>query len=398
MLMVRRVLNLNDIVSRKSVFLLGPRSTGKSFYLKTEFPDVHRIDLLSNSEFLRYQSNPDLLLNEFAHLDSQMIIIDEIQRLPELLNNVHSLIESNKHRFILTGSSARKLKKAGVNLLGGRATQIRFHPFLFEELQGDFHLIRALTTGLLPSIYLSPEPYHDLQDYVGIYLKEEIMNEALVRNLPAFSRFLEVAALSNGQMINYTKMANDVSIPVSSTKEYFRILTDTLIARELGAYNKTLKRKSIQTSKFYFFDIGVVHALLKIKELSENSKDFGSAFETYLFHELQAYTDYKRLDELCYWRSVHDHEVDFILDNQYAIEVKSTTKINSDDLKGLKALKEENQIGEKGIKKFFLISRDNKEQMIDGIYCLPWDKFLKNLWSETISNNVVKGESQDDFH
>lgn len=382
MLMVARVLNLKDIVKRKSVFLLGPRNTGKSFFLKNEFPDVHRIDLLRNSEFLRYQSNPDLLINEFEHSASKIIIIDEIQRLPELLNNVHYLIESSKHRFILTGSSARKLKKAGVNLLGGRATQIRFHPFILQELQKDFNLKKALSIGLLPSIYLSSDPYNDLQDYVGTYLKEEIMNEALVRNLPAFSRFLEVAALANGQMINYTKMASDISIPVSSTKEYFKLLCDTLIAREVESYNETIKRKNIQTSKFYFFDIGVVHAILKIKELSEHSKDYGLAFETYIFHELQAYTDYNRLDTLRYWRSVNGQEVDFILDNKYAIEVKSTTKINADDLKGLKALKEENKKGKILIKKFYLVSRDKKEQMIDGIHCLEWEQFLRLLWKQ----------------
>jgi predicted AAA+ superfamily ATPase len=353
-LVIARILNLKKIVKRKSVFLLGPRNTGKSFFLK----------------------------NEFEHTRSQIIIIDEIQRLPELLNNVHYLIESSKHRFILTGSSARKLKKTGVNLLGGRAAQIRFHPFIFQELQNKFSLEKALTIGLLPSIYLSPDPYNDLQDYVGTYLKEEILNEALVRNLPAFSRFLEVAALSNGQMINYTKMASDISIPVSSTKEYFKLLCDTLIARELEAYDKTVKRKNIQASKFYFFDIGVVNAILKIKEINVNSKDFGLAFETYLFHELQAYTDYNRLDSLRYWRSVNGQEVDFILDNKFAIEVKATTKINADDLKGLKALKEENVKGKILIKKFFLISRDNKAQIIDGIHCLPWEQFLGKLWDK----------------
>lgn len=375
--MYSRLLDLNEVSKRKSIFLLGPRSTGKSYLIKKLPKNVVRIDLLKNSEFLRYQSEPDLLIKEFSEKKAQLIVIDEIQKLPELLNSVHYLIESSGHRFILTGSSARKLKREGVNLLGGRARNIFFHPLSFLEIKDDFNLGRALNFGLLPSIYVSPEPALDLQDYVGLYLREEIINEARVRNLPNFSRFLEVAALAHSQMINYSKMANDIGLAVSTVIEYFKLLNDTLIARELPAYNESIKRKAIAKSKFYFFDIGVVNAILKRHSITQNSSDFGLAFETFIYHELQTLTDYKKLNDLKYWRSVSDHEVDFIFDNKYAIEVKATKRVSSNDLKGLKALQQE-----KKIKSFFLLTQDEKAQTIDGIKCLPWNLFLTQLWGE----------------
>lgn len=377
--MLKRLLDLNKFIKRKSIFLLGPRQSGKSTLLKNTFPNAKIINLLKNSEFLRYQREPDLLIQEYEQLKKELIIIDEIQRLPELLNNVHYLIEECQHRFILTGSSARKLKKEGVNLLAGRAAKIHFHPLISLELGDKFKLERALSYGLLPSVYLSNMPDAELKDYVGLYLKEEIMAEGLVRNLNAFSAFLDIAAVSHGKMINYAKVAKDAGVPPSTVTEYFKLLCDTLIGHELLALGKTIKRKPIQTSKFYFFDNGVVRALLKKTKIHKSDADYGDYFEAFIFHELLAYKNYIKDCDIRYWRSVSDHEVDFILDEQVAIEVKATTKVNDDDLKGLLALNEE-----KICKNFYLISQDPKVHIKKGITCLPYNLFLEKLFDGQI--------------
>jgi predicted AAA+ superfamily ATPase len=371
---IPRKLDLKKLVSRKSLFLLGPRQTGKSSLIRQIFPETKVVNLLLNEEYFRYQRDPGLLSREFKQKKPQLIVIDEIQRIPELLNEVHYLIEESKHRFLLTGSSARKLKKAGTNLLGGRASQITLHSFTRAELGKKMDLMKALSYGLLPSIYFSDEPKQELRDYVGTYLKEEIMAEGLTRNLPAFSRFLDVAAHLHGKMINYSKVANDAQLSPSTTYEYFRILEDTLIGRELVAYDGTKKRKAISTSKFYFFDLGVVRSLLGRGEINKNDADFGEFFESYLAHELMAATSYQRLAPLKYWRSKSNFEVDFIFDDRIAIEVKTTKKVNSDDIKGLKALAEEGLM-----EALYLVSMDSKEQVWDGVTCLPWPIFLDRL-------------------
>lgn len=369
-----RILHIQDLTKKRSLFLLGPRQTGKSSLIRMAFPQAAKINLLSNEEFFRYQKDPGLLVREFANKKSALIIIDEIQRLPELLNDVHYLIEEAGHRFLLTGSSARKLKKTGTNLLGGRASKVTMHPFVRAELKGKFSLDKALSYGLLPSIYFSDEPETQLRDYVGLYLKEEIMAEGLIRNLPAFSRFLEAAAASHGKMLNYTKIANDAQLSPTTVYEHFRVLEDTLIAKEVGSFDKTNIRKAIATSKFYFFDLGVVRAILGKKKINKSDADYGDYFESYIFQELSCYSSYHKLEDIKYWRSKSNFEVDFIFDGRVAVEVKATKKVSSDDLKGLKALAEE-----KLLKKYFLISFDKKNQVYGQIHCLYWEDFLDQL-------------------
>jgi predicted AAA+ superfamily ATPase len=253
------------------------------------------------------------------------------------------------------------------------------HPFVRAELKAKFNLEKALSYGLLPSVYFDEDPESQLKDYVGLYLKEEIMHEGLSRNLQSFSRFLESAAAMNAKMINYTKIANDAQIAPSTAYEYFKVLEDTLIAKEVLSFEKTNIRKAISTSKFYFFDLGVVRALLDKGKIKKSDADYGDYFETYMFHELSSYCDYHKLAPLKYWRSKSNFEVDFILNDSMAIEIKATQKVNTEDLKGLKAIKEE-----KLLKKYLLISHDKKNQKIDGIECLYWEDFLDQLWAGDI--------------
>ncbi len=379
-----RLLKLSRNVADKSIMILGPRQTGKSTLLKQQFPlseFPHVISLLKSSEFLRYQSDPGLLLREFENVPPTIIILDEIQKLPILLDDIHYLIEEKKHRFILTGSSARKLRKGGVNLLGGRARIINFHPLVTKEigLNKDFDLARALRFGMLPSVWNAKNPQEELKDYVGTYLKEEIFAESVVRNLQKFSRLLEVAALCNGKIINYTKIGQDVGISPSTVIEHFKILIDTLIAVELPSLTTGLKRKNIQTSKMYFFDMGVTRTLLKRDILREADADWGEFFESFIFQELYAYTSYNRLNTLRYWQSKSFFEVDFILNDEIAIEVKATKKIIQNDLKGLTALQDENKC-----KKYYIVSRDDKRQWFGNIEALPWYEFLEKMWSNDL--------------
>lgn len=371
---IKRFLDLNAILSRKSCLLLGPRQTGKSWLIRQLFPDAPIYNLLRQADFRDLSRRP-ALVHEALRDKQRLVVIDEIQKLPELLDEVHLAIEEKGIRFLLTGSSARKLRRQGTNLLGGRARTINFHPLARIELKEKFDLNRALSIGLLPSIYFSPEPAEDLSDYIETYLKEEIAIETEIRNLPAFSRFLDVAALCNGRMINFTEIGSDAQVAPSTVREYFEVLESTLIAKRLPAWTESKKRKPISTSKFYFFDVGVVRFLQGRKSLDENSAEFGEAFETYIFHELRAFTSYLRNEPLNYWRSTAGHEVDFILGGHTAIEVKASTKVNERHLRNLKALEEE-----RVFKNLLLISRDEREQQISGIQLMNYRAFLDRLW------------------
>jgi uncharacterized protein len=286
------------------------------------------------------------------------------------------LIEEKNLKFLLTGSSARKLRQGGINLLGGRARTKYFHPFIYKELANNFDLHKALNTGLIPSIYLSDEPLLDLRCYICNYLKEEIANEALTRNIPAFSRFLQIASLFNSQVINFSNISNDAQVARTKVHEYFQILKDTLIAFEVPIWKKSLKRKPIATSKFYFFDIGVTRNLQGRETLHENTKEYGKAFETFIATELKAFLNYNDKGELYYWRTKNNYEVDFIINDEVAIEVKSKANISEKDLKGLKALQEEHLI-----KNFILVCKEKTPRKINNILILPWDIFLDELWA-----------------
>ncbi len=369
---ISRLLDLKEKLRSKSHFLYGPRQTGKSTMIRHELPDSVVYNLLDSQVYLALSQRPSRLREELVGVE-QTVVIDEIQKLPQLLDEVHLLIEERGLRFLLTGSSSRKLRRGGVNLLGGRARPLTLHPFVRKELP-EFNLLHALNYGLLPSIHFSDEPEQDLAAYVGMYLQEEIAAEGLARNIPAFSRFLEVAALCNGTLLNYANIANDAQVPRSTVQEYFRILEDTLLAHSLPAWKRGVRRKPITTSKFYFFDAGVVRTLRHQGEIRERSPAFGEAFETYLFHELRSHLDYSGSGSLHYWRSTSGFEVDFILNDTTAIEVKGKETVGERDLRGLRALREEGLLRD-----YLMVCCEPRPRTVDGLTILPWKDFLDRL-------------------
>ena len=374
---IPRILDLNRLLAKKSHFLFGPRQTGKSSLIRATVRADRFYNLLESDTLLALAREPHRLRQEVQKVGA-LVVIDEIQKLPQLLDEVQWLIEERKARFLLTGSSARKLRGGGVNLLGGRARSRTFHPFVSREVE-DLDLLRALSFGTLPSIYLSENPREDLRSYTGDYLREEIAHEGLTRNIPAFSRFLEVAALLNGRILNYTKIATDAQVPRTTVHEYFQILRDTLVGYDLMAWGKARRRKPLSTSRFYFFDIGVARALQGRGPIDERSADFGEALEAYLFHELRAWIDYRGDGELAYWRTTSGFEVDFVLDEAAAIEVKSTRNAVGHDFKGLHAIREET-----GVRRRYLVCLEPRPRIVEGIEVLPWREFLARLWGDAL--------------
>ncbi|MDD5344027.1 MAG: AAA family ATPase, partial [Smithella sp.] len=257
---VDRQLDISALLAKRSLFLLGPRQTGKTSLIHRTLPDTLFYDLLDSKNYLALSHNPGRLAEEIGS-SVKRVVIDEIQRIPSLLNEVQRLIETRNVNFLLTGSSARKLRRGGINLLGGRARVKYLHPLTYRELGDKFDLNRAMQRGLLPSIYFSDDPRADLESYAGLYLQQEIMAEGATRNIPAFSRFLKIAAHSNGCIVNFTNIASDAQVARTTVYEYYEILKDTLILRELPPWRKTVKRKPLASSKYYFFDVGVVSAL-----------------------------------------------------------------------------------------------------------------------------------------
>lgn len=373
-----RKLVLDTVLRSKSCFLFGPRQSGKSSLIRSTLPDAQVFDLLKMDTLNRLARNPSYL--EEVCVADRPVVIDEIQKLPSLLDEVHRLIEGKGLRFLLTGSSARKLRKGGVNLLGGRARMRHLHPFSAAELGAAFNLDRALNFGLLPGIWFSDEPDEDLAGYVGLYLEQEVMQEGATRNLPAFSRFLEVAALSNGEQINYAQIASDAQVPRSTVQEYFKILRETLLARELPVWGRGRTRKAVETSKYYMFDTGVVRKLQGRGRLVPGTAEYGHAFESWILHELTSYVDCVRREaELCYWRTRTNLEVDFVVNGEVAIEVKTATVVKNGDLKGLRAISEEGAFRHR-----IVVSREPRQRLVDGIEILPWQDFIARLWSGEI--------------
>lgn len=303
------------------------------------------------------------------------MVIDEIQRMPELLNEVHLLIEEHGIRFLLTGSSARRLRRKGVNLLGGRARSRALHPLLRVELGDRFDLDRALEHGLLPPIFFSESPAEDLAGYAGDYLREEVAAEALVRNIGAFSRFLEVAALAHGELVNFANMANDAQVPASTVREYYEILKDTLLAHEVPAFTDTRRRKAISTSKYYLFDVGVARHLQGRRGLAPGTSEYGMAFESFIGQEIRAWCDHHRHPAPRYWRSKSQFEVDFVFADM-AVEVKAKAHVGARDLKGVKALREEGVCA-----RYVVVSLEPTPRRADGVSILPWADFLDRLWA-----------------
>ncbi|MBP7495281.1 MAG: ATP-binding protein, partial [Spirochaetales bacterium] len=327
---------------QKSFFLFGPRLTGKTHLLKKTFPQAKYYDLLRSDTFLRLSLKPSILREELETLAPETtVIIDEVQKLPILLDEVHSLIEDRHLRFILTGSSARKLRRGGVNLLGGRARVFHLHPLISAEI-GTYDIQRMLTIGALPSIYDSTEPWNDLKAYCGTYLKEEIAAEGAARKLDAFARFLRSAALFSGKQVNYEASGSDAAVPSRTVREYFYVLFDTLIGEMLEPWKRGKKRKPASMGKFYLFDMGVRNALLGIRSLAQGTDDYGNALEHFVYCELRAWLDYTRDDRLLsFWRTRDGKEVDFIVGDDIAIEVKAAELPDHRHLKGLTAIGEE---------------------------------------------------------
>jgi len=374
---VDRQLDIGRLLEKRSFFLLGPRQTGKTTLIQHVLPDIRFYDLLDSANYLALSRNPGRLAEEIGS-SVKRVVIDEIQRLPSLLNEVQRLIETRDVKFLLTGSSARKLRRGGINLLGGRARVKYLHPLTYRELGDKFVLNQAMQRGLLPSIYFSDDPRADLESYAGLYLQQEIMAEGATRNIPAFSRFLKIAAHSNGGIVNFTNIASDAQVARTTVYEYYEILKDTLILRELPPWRKTVKRKPLASSKYYFFDVGVVSAL-QGRPFLPGTPEFGEAFETFIMHELSSWSDYASGELLSFWRSKSGFEVDFIIGDHTAIEVKAKENVSSQDIKSLRALREENKL-----KHFLCVCMEKRSRDVDGIKILPYTEFLTSLWEGKI--------------
>jgi predicted AAA+ superfamily ATPase len=365
----------------ESTFLWGARQTGKSTLLKKLYPDARYFDLLLSDEYERLLRNPTLLREVLSVPGlSSPVIIDEIQRIPSLLNEVHWLIENRGIRFILSGSSPRKILRSGSNLLGGRAMRYELYPLTSAEIP-DFELLKALNSGLLPRHYLAKNSDKLLSAYIGSYLRDEIIAEAKIRNITSFSRFLEAAAFSNGEMVNFSNIAAECGISSPTVKEYFQILEDTMTGRFVQAYQKKPKRRVITAPKFFYFDVGIAGFLLKRGRIEAGSEAFGKALEHFIYQEVYAYSHYSDKNfTVSYWRTTSQIEVDFILgENEVALEIKSTNMINPRHLKGLKSFSEEYKA-----KKLIVVSTDPYPRKINDITVLPWNIFLEKLWSGEI--------------
>ena len=378
--MYQRVLSIGETVEDMSVFLFGARQTGKSTYLRQAFPNALYIDLLDSSVRRVYKDRPSVLYDQLADGASQVVIIDEITEVPELLNEVHRLIFKNDTRFILCASSARKLRRQGANTLGGRANPCYFYPLVSAEVP-DLNIDRAVTVGMIPNHYLAKRPETMLSAYIDVYLQQEIKAEAIVRNVDAFERFMEVAALTNGDVVNYSNIASDCGVKSNTIKEYFAILEDTLIGYMIPAYHKSLKRKEVQAPKFYYFDAGVANYLLRRNQLQRGTVEYGQAFEHFVIQELIAYLGYtKSRERLSYWHTYSGSEVDAIIGNRIAIEIKSTDIVKPKHLRGLKAFADEYSGFERILVSFDPITRTTE----DGIRLINIHDFLKKLWANEL--------------
>lgn len=364
-----------------SVFLFGARQTGKSTFLEQQFQDAVYIDLLDSKIRRRLQMHPEQLYEMLQNEPvGRMVVIDEIPEVPELLNEVHRLIQKKGLRFVLCGSSARKLKRSGTNTLGGRARPYYFYPFTSAELP-NLNLDKALLYGLIPSHYLSDRPEDLLPGYIDIYLKEEIKEEAIVRKLDSFQRFLEAAALTSGEIVNYSNIASDCEVKSNTVKAYFEILEDTLLGYMIPAYTKVMKRKVIQAPKFYYFDIGVYNYLLHRTMLSPDTPEYGHCFEHFIVQEIKAYLGYHHCPKtMSYWHTYDGKEIDIVLgEAEVGIEIKSADEIKPKHLSNFKPYKEEFPNSQ-----CIVVSRDFVTRQSGDIRLMYYKDFLSALWKGEI--------------
>lgn len=359
----------------KSFFLFGPRGTGKTTLLKARFPKAIYINLLESKTFSEFLTDPDSLGEIIPKDFSDWVILDEVQRVPELLNVVHYLIEERKIKFILTGSSARKLKQKDVNLLAGRALTYKIYPLTSIELGQDFSFVGALKWGTLAAIFKEKDKEEFLESYITTYLEEEVKQEGLTRDLGAFSRFLQSASFSQGSVVNFSRVAEDCAVSRAIVENYFSILEDLLIARFLPAFTKRAKRELVKSRKFYYFDCGVFRSIRPKGPLDITEEIDGACLETLVFQELLAINSYFKLGyELYYWRTKQRQEVDFILYGErgiIALEVKRRNRISKSDLKGLKLFLQDYPMA-----KGYLLYGGDKKRYIDGITLVPFGDFF----------------------
>jgi uncharacterized protein len=384
MVSFERVLRI-ALPARQSAFLWGPRKTGKSTYLRSAFPESLTFDLLQTDLMLELAKRPALLRERLLATPTEKlrspVILDEVQKAPQLLDEVQWLIENRGLRFLLCGSSARKLKRGGVNLLGGRAWRYEMHPLVSVEV-GEVDLLRALNRGLVPAHYLSPEYGRSLQAYVVDYLKEEVFDEGLTRNVAAFSRFFEAVGYSHGDLTNYANIARDCGVDAKTVKEYYQILVDTLVGTFVEPWKKRQERQVIgKAPKFYLFDVGVAGALTRRHIAEERGESFGRALEHFTLMEIQAHRSYRELGYgVHFWRTKSGLEVDFVLgDGEVAVEVKGTSRVDPADLRSLRAFIEDNRP-----RRALLVCNERVPRVVDGIEVLPWREFLARLWGGAV--------------
>jgi predicted AAA+ superfamily ATPase len=371
----KRLFEMN-LPQGKSAFLWGPRKVGKTYWLSHTLKNAAVIDLLKTDTLSEYISRPALLRERYQN-HRGLIVIDEVQKAPQLLDEVHWLIENKGLSFLLTGSSARKLRRGHANLLGGRAWRKTMVPLSCMEVT-DFDLEKVVISGLLPPHYLSDNPIEDLRAYVADYLKEEIISEALTQNIPAFSEFLRVAAITSSGLINYVNVARETGVSHKVIRTYFDIMEDTYLGFRIPPWKKSKNRRMIATEKFYLFDVGVANYLSRRRPLL-GSPEFGKAFEHYILMELKAYQAYRNPDmPITFWRTSTGREVDFILgEKELAVEIKGSSRVHEADLHSLQALIEDGPI-----KRCCLVCMEREPRTVAGhIQILPWRMFIERLWS-----------------
>ena len=381
---IRRVLEIGKLLEESSLFLFGPRMTGKTAYIENELQKkaILSITFLDGDTLDAFRRNPVLLRSMLNGRTEGLVIVDEVQLFPPVLLDIQHIMTHSDIHFLLTGSSARKLKRSGSNLLGGRAGIVPMHPLVWKEIRDrnpDLDCIFA--TGMLPKAFTAKSYQTQLRNYVRGYLDNEIAAEGERRDLGVFSNFLTFAASENTELVNYTNVSRDIGMSADTIKGWYQILVDTFIGYYLRPYRKGSKRIPVNTSKFYFFDVGVARTAARMPVPSETMTEYGKMFENYIFMELKAYIDYRMTDdELYFWRTREGYEVDFVVENKVAIEVKTSKNISNRELRGIRAFRDEN-----AVKDYIIVCRELFERTTeDGIRIMPWKVFLDKLWNNEI--------------
>lgn len=366
--------------AKQSFFLFGPRGTGKSLWVRKEFKDALLIDFLAPETFRAYSAYPERLRELIgANSGRRDIILDEVQKVPQILTVVHALIEEKKGlRFVMTGSSSRKIKKTGADLLAGRALNVSMHPFMASELGAGFSLEKALEIGMLPLVWASPSPSETLKSYHGLYVREEVQMEALVRNVPAFTRFLEAVSFSHSSVLSVSGVSRECEVERKTVEGYLKILEDLLLCFQVGIFNKKAKRRLVAHNKLYIFDAGVFRSLRPKGPLDRPEEIGGLALEGLVAQHLRAWIDYRGGDnKLYYWRTTKGTEVDFVVygaDGLFAIEVKNSAKVYPENLKALEAFRQDYPQAQ-----CLLLYRGKERLNKGGVLCLPCEEYLAGL-------------------